>query len=59
MSKYKNVGRELRKEPPPTKEGLKDPKNLARYGDKSKRGTKTNLTKGAFGRPRSLRNVST
>ena len=49
MSKYKNTGKELRKEPPPTEKGSKDPKNLLRYGDKSKRTTKVNLTKGAFG----------
>lgn len=50
MSKYKNVGKMLRLDPPPTEEGTKDPKNLSRYGDKSKRTGKCNLTKGAFGR---------
>ena len=49
MSQFKNVGRELRTQPLPTKAGLKDPKNLSRHGDKSKRTTKVDLTKGAFG----------
>ena len=47
--KYKNLGRELRTNPPPTKEGLKDPKNLARYENKAERTTKSNLSRGAFG----------
>lgn len=52
MSKYKNVGRELKSE----REWLsgthsKSPENLRRYRDKSQRTSKSNLTKGAFGCP--------
>ncbi|MCH7604990.1 hypothetical protein IID24_03310 [Patescibacteria group bacterium] len=54
MSKYKNTGKTIRKDPPPTDEGLKDPENLDRYGDKSPHKSKKNLTKGAFGKPRAV-----
>ena len=50
MSKYKNTGTELSMDEfLADDKGSKNPKNLIRYGDKSKRRSKTNLTKGAFG----------
>ena len=50
MSKYKNVGKELKpKDTLIDSKGTKNPRNLMRYEDKSKRRSKTNLTKGAFG----------
>jgi hypothetical protein len=50
--KYKNVGNDLK----PVSEWAsgttrQDAENLVRYRDKSKRTSKSNLTKGAFGCP--------
>jgi hypothetical protein len=45
--KFKNVGKT--KSYDPLKSKKKNPECLDRYGDKSKRTTKSNLTKGAFG----------
>lgn len=53
MRKYKNVGTAIHANPEKAK--LKAPKNLARYGNKSKSKGKSNLTKGAFGRSKVLR----
>ena len=46
--KYKNVGTKLSLFA--SDKGSKDPKNLLRYENKSKRTGKSNLTRGAFGR---------
>lgn len=45
--KYKNYGKKLTWNA--TKEGTRDPENLLRYGDKTKRTSKSFLTRGAFG----------
>lgn len=48
IMKYKNVGTKLSLFA--SDKGSKDPKNLLRYENKSKRTGKSNLTRGAFGR---------
>jgi hypothetical protein len=50
---YKNVGNELK--PNADEKGLLNPENLVRFGDRSKRTTKSHLTRGAFGQPRHRR----
>jgi hypothetical protein len=46
--KYKNVGIAVSLDS--NKAKLKNPEHLARYGNESKRTSKSNLSKGAFGK---------
>jgi hypothetical protein len=47
--KYKNIGNALKDGA--DEKGTKNPENLARFGDRSKRTSKTHLARGAFGNP--------
>ena len=48
MSTYKNVGKAVNQDS--VKAKLQNPEHLARYGNESKRTSKSNLSKGAFGK---------